>query len=207
MLHWEELGSVPQAPGLYAWYFAPRVPDADVEECIGKVIDSPDDGRNHVRRFLEDSVGSYYRQDEYEARLMGDLKPFYVGKVAHVRHWDGATLQKLVDNPSMLRDVCNFIPAALPEFMAPIYIGMSSDLRRRLREHKRAMLAESGRGPRVDVSDDWPESAQRFTAEVVRRQMPVSDLRVAVKPISDGLDPAVVEFLLNRLTYPLLGRL
>ena len=216
-LHFHEISSAPARPGVYAWYHRLFIPTADIDFCISALSQVQGDKKAEiVRDFLTRHVFDHYKEDPYEVRLKGKLKPTYRGHVEHTLPVSPSLVKRLAEEPGRLRTLSNVLRSSMPVFASPIYIGVAAVLRRRLQTHKRLIEQYAEAHARGVESFERPESFEdeeersdhSFAIEVCRaRRFSPNNLCVWVAECP--VDPSVridVENVLNRINYPLCGR-
>lgn len=203
-----DIERTPTGAGVYAWYFRPQIPRADIEACTS-AIEAADDvaqRRAAVRNLLERTILQYVTETPYVASIRGELKPSYTGRLHHVQEIGNTILDQFADNMDAFEDVRKLMNMTPTGFMSPLYIGMSRALRGRLLQHKSAILKDVAIGPRVQSNHaENAATDQAFAMEVRRRGIPPSRLFAVVQPLEAGSE-ALVEYLLNRISFPVYGR-
>lgn len=214
--------ALPLLPGLYAWYYQPRLTQKDLATLFEKLQTQPEKQARKVMLevFLEKFLFSPYREPPYTASLNAPLRPAYEGTLHAQTPVSEALVDRLEEEPTRLNHIKVVLEHTLPWFASPIYIGMAKNLRNRLRQHIRLIdqyLEQrttahdkfSEREMPIDREDEDVSIAHSFAYEVViQRNFDVNRLCVYYLPI----DPLVsgirndVENILNRINYPLCGR-
>ena len=205
---WAKLNEAPEVPGVYAWYVRLFLGDADLRSFEGAVAQerSSKEGRPHqiVSTMLERHFFHPFQETAYKVRLDGPLKPKYRGEPAHEPSSSEGLVERLVNNPGRLRQIANVLNMAAPFFTAPLYIGMATNLRSRLAQHKN-LINEFADNPGMVGSDDGYAG---FARQVVKRGFNPTQLFVACIPI-DGIEQQEqvdLENILNRINFPIFGR-
>jgi hypothetical protein len=207
---WEEIpGKISLKPGIYAWYCSVEIPKPDLDDCISK-LDSktpglPEDEKvNLVEGILQKFIFGRFDPPLYDVSLSGQLMPNYEGKIEYKSKFDRNRLRNIAQDPKRLRQLNEAFKHSSPDFVPPIYIGMTVNLRRRANEHKELIrsMRESSNG----VSSDLSPEDQNFASEVVRRGMRTLLLKTMEIPL-DRQFVGDAEYFLNRLVYPIAGRL
>lgn len=206
---WHEMYNVPAATGIYAWYMSPRVPKADLKSA-------------HTADIAIRQIAEKLRFPETQISLDGHLSLALSGQLAHEH------IGSLKDFPSTLSQVIesgvgrDFLGSILhqvtPMFCSPLYIGVSSNLSRRIQQHRQFIESFSAQreyvpGPIID-GEAAAERDYSFGKEVARRRIDPNTLSVCVITIEcTASDEAAarqavegVETLLNRMFFPILGR-
>ena len=212
-LSWSTLGDAPNEPGLYAWYFRPRISALAVDSLIAAIEADDSVGTAaagiRIRAFLDSQLFARLRAPPYTASISGPLRPAYEGQIEMRSAISDSLIERLAAEPKRLRGIAAALAHMTPHFASPLYIGMARKLRDRLAQHKQRILdivqAQAdldGQGP--EGNGVTPEAS--FAREVVRRGIPYTALWVAVGRLPEAGDPVDVENVLNRLNYPLFGK-
>lgn len=207
---WHEIGDVPAAPGVYAWYYTPEITAFDLDQITAQILTlregaGPGAAKQAVRAFLDEAVFSYFREQPYSAHLRGPLKPRYEGQIEHRPTLSESLLDRIVEAPERLATIRSVLEASAPDFASPIYIGMSERLRTRLGNHK-ALIEKYGELPDPGPSEE-DQRDHSFAKEIRARGIPPSRLFVVASVIAGPPGTYVdIENILNRIHYPLLGR-
>lgn len=208
LFKWEEVGDVPSKPGIYAWYYELTITLYDINRVTEQVTSYRDAGdllkaENLINKFLHDFVFQYFAEDPYRASIGGPLKPKYEGKLKHISETSDALISRIVENPERLHTIREILSGSVPTFGSPIYIGMSSNLRRRISTHKRLITKLRS----TESANFGTERDQSFAHRVAERDLIPTRLRVAVKELSSSESEYVdAENILNRINFPILGR-
>ncbi len=207
-LAWPEIDLAPETPGVYAWYSRLIVSRADIEAVIRRIEDAKhkdvSSARAEVEAALERFIFSPYQESPYKVSLRGQLKPKYSGEVFHEPASSDSLVERLIETPERFRVIAEILKSAAPWFTAPLYIGMASNLRKRLLQHKTKIveLRDSWSGSIVEVP---PEAG--FANQVVARGFDPTNLFVHVAQIHDATgEHNDIENILNRINYPIFGR-
>lgn len=213
---WRELNSVPNEPGLYAWYYTPEITDYDlasilsqVEQC--KKANDVQAATRAIRSFLDERVFQYFQEQPYQAVLHGALKARYEGILEHTPAISEALVERLVADPRRLIYIKRVLESSTPYFASPIYIGMSDRLNRRLTRHK-SLIERYADAPDYathgePVAGESELRDHTFAREVRARGIPPARLLVAVQVTDTATNEYVdIENILNRIHYPLMGR-
>lgn len=200
------------ASGVYAWYCRFDLSERDISDCIEYLATLPHDRvPAALTEFLHKQLFSKFAEAPYRVTVAGKLKPRYEGTVPHVPHVSKSLIERIVDDPGLLRELARVLRIAAPEFASPIYIGSAARLRTRLATHVRLMrkyrelMCELQEAP-SDAASDAADHSFAHEAMVVRRLDP-NDLWVSVLPTPLAFSAAVpLENVLNRINYPLCGR-
>lgn len=205
---WNELARVPKKPGVYAWYLVPSLSQHDVDKTCAELKELKQAGDDAtavevVRRALDALLYSYFREDPYQVSVAGQLKPTYLGQVIHEPKVSKTLAKRLCEDPDRLYEIREALQQAVPMFSSPIYIGKSDDLRTRIDRHR--SLIEKLRARKTLTSLETADAG--FAMQVVRRNIQLENLLVFVMGVSGTPDIEVdIEHILNRISYPILGR-
>jgi hypothetical protein len=215
---WSELGEIPDGTGVYAWYYRHMLTTFDIQELKGELARLTEPSRQKkaadvVTKFLHAYLFGPLAEEPYHASMRGRLKPQYEGRLDYSSPISDSLVARLVANPDRLFVLQKILAEAVPEFASPIYIGMSVDLRSRLRRHKRLIETFKAAGaeyrPEGDNSASEEDRADHsFAWDVVRRGLSVNRLEVSVRQIAAHEGVHVdAENILNRINFPLCGRI
>lgn len=206
LYNWHEVGDVPAAAGVYAWYYRPEITTQDVKLVIDelrslKEVQDIIRAKSTVRKFLEEHIFRYFNETPYQASIFGKLKPKYEGLFEHAPTVSESLIDRLLEDPERIASIRAILELSAPYAASPLYIGMSENLRVRLRTHKRLIerYGELGAG-----STGLETRDQSFAKEIRTRRIPPPRLFVAVSLVSGNY--VDIENILNRIHYPLLGR-
>ena len=200
-------GEVPDAepvPGLYAWYLRIR---------LGKNnIKSPENFSRALNRITE--------QICYPAltmQLQGHLNLNLKGKLRHI--WYGHddnpfsnSFKETLNHPEERKILSDILDLAVPLLTGPLYIGVSKNLRVRLRQHVR-LIQGSDTARSIDSEESF-ENDKSFAERIKARKIDPNHLVVSVVDVSHPdisskrirKTVGTAETLLNRMFYPVLGR-
>lgn len=208
---WREIDEVPDQTGVYAWYYQHTLLEKDINDVIAKLATENDqDARiEQLRQFLDNYLFRVFVESPYRVTLRGKLKPRYEGEVEHSATISRSLLERLSLDPQRLWTIKTALDSAVPEFAAPVYIGMAKKLRTRLTKHKeliREYLKNQLRGP-VAFQDEEDEADHSFALDVVTRNFAIHKLAVSYRLVAAKDNSHVdVENILNRINFPLCGR-
>jgi len=216
---WRRLNSIPELPGIYGWYYQPIIGRRDIQVMVKTIRRMKSqhqliEARQKISSFLQNHVFSYFDETPYHADLKGPLKPRYTGELSHQSAISNALVERIVQNPDMMHYINRVLKNSTPYLSSPIYIGISSNVRRRVLSHQ-AMIQSGVESPNkdyhnLDLSNSHKERDQSFAAEVCRRNMDPTNLYVAIELVEEFAEsdkaPIEAENLLNRINYPVLGR-
>ena len=216
LFSWSEIGSVPDKPGIYAWYYLPEITDFDLEWTIKRLCELRDRGdrksaTEETENFFEKAIFRYFQEAPFLAELKGPLKPHYEGVLDHKPSISPPLVDRIIEEPERLYTIKEVLEASAPGFSRPIYIGMSGRLRTRVGHHKKLIEHYRENSPPAVVDSTDPPSIkhrdQNFAQMISVRNIVPSRLSVVVRIIGSTSHRYVdLENILNRIHYPLLGR-
>ncbi len=200
-------GSIEPSGGVYAWYYDVKLSDYDIKKTITSIESkelSDRDKRKLASKFLNDHFFHFFREQNYTAKISGKLMPTFEGNLDHVDQISNDLISKLLEKPKLLWNIKTTLEPLTIDFSTPIYIGMTENLSQRVNKHKQ--LIERFKVEQIH-SDNFEDRDENFAARVVARGMNETRLRVAIQYVGseDGIHN-IVENLLNRINYPILGR-
>ena len=208
---WEDIPvRVPTDSGIYAWYSVPELSVHDIEQCAKECSELiaqglKDEATARVHRLIVDSILLRSEPAPYDIEISGPLKPRYSGSARFLDPFSPEVLLNIASDPERLHALRRALKHSAPWFVAPLYIGMSGNLRDRLRSHK-ALIEQPTSNP-FNLPSDVMLEDQSFASEIRRRGIAPSSLFVFAQV--HGGNPAYsrdIEYLLNRSTFPVLGR-
>lgn len=205
---WNSIGTqeLPQSSGIYAWYYKPRLGIADINNLIEKLEGSicDIDKKKHISKFLDDRLFRFFSQPDYQVTASGPLMPKFSGSLNHVDNISSELIERILldyNSISCIREILLELDVA---FLSPIYVGMASNLSRRINTHKSLIEAIKTKSK---LDTDIEEKDQCFAERVVQRKMIESYLEVVTYEIdSNNNEHNFAENLVNRISYPILGR-
>ena len=208
LIKWNSISSssIDASSGLYAWYYDLTVGDYDVRRLIDYLEKDEEERLKliKVQDFLDSQFFSFFRESNYRAQLKGKLMPSFEGELQHVEHCSESLVQNILDQPDCLWDIKRIISNISTEFSSPIYIGMSENLQFRVISHKQ--LIERFKVERIK-HNNFESRDESFAARIVSRGMIETSLKVVVQYVpSEKNIHNLLENLLNRVNYPILGR-
>lgn len=160
---------------------------------------------NTLKYFLSKHIFSFYQEEPYHVAIKGPLKPTYRGAIEHQDQISAALIARLLERPAALHEMKNTLRMIGTEFASPLYIGMATNLMSRVNKHKALIEKYSEYGISSDNSNE--QSDHDFASRVVNRGYVISNLCVNIKSIeSENSLHNVMENILNRINYPILGR-
>lgn len=198
--------------GVYAWHYNLRFSKYDLSKFVEHVRSSEfqeeqtDNKRSYVENFLNDKLLSLFKYPDYRAKISGPLLPKYSGTLNHRIEITKSLVDRLIENPDSIKDISQALSNLSPEFSSPLYIGMASNIAKRLLQHKEMMVGMLGNDAYQGVPDITPEE-RNFAERINQRGFVHDNLFVCVETVSvDGMLHNSVENIMNRINYPVLGR-
>lgn len=207
---WKHLYTAPAAQGIYAWYYRPDITEFDVATAIASIKHHIEHGNAEqaiatAEEFFIRRIFGFFRYDPYEVKVSGALMPSFFGNVENEQIVSKTFLQRIVDDPDRLRLIHKYIQQAAPLFSSPLYVGKSDSLKTRLAAHQNLIMKY--RAIPAEVIGIAESEDTSFAKRVVLRGIPPERLFVVVYEI-DTVDNIHVdiEYIFNRICYPILGR-
>jgi hypothetical protein len=207
-LSYLQLEEAPITSGVYAWYYQIKVGQKDIDEFVrlaGEDRNVGIDPKIRVREFLDKHFFGPFVEMPYKVAISGPLKPQYEGEAFHVPAMSEALVERLAREPQKIKVVTDIIQSAVPDFVSPLYIGMADNLRVRLVKHKSIIIKLRDALADNDMSLSVEEAG--LAKQIVARNLDPMKLFVLYRPVSGLSDEHTdIENILNRITFPLLGR-
>lgn len=216
VLSWFDLINAPRKPGIYAWYFRPELLDSDINELKSDLDNANsfnDESKKleSVRLFLRERIFSFFEQKPYQIELTGQLKPRFVGEVAHCADEDlsEALVRRIAENPNRLYELKKALETTSPLQASPLYIGMAEDIHLRVFKHKNLIIKLENeivffRQKYLDFG--YTAQEINFAERVVERKIPPTQLFVTYYEAQSKSVANDIENILNRIYFPILGR-
>jgi hypothetical protein len=210
---WSQLGNIPEKPGIYAWYYSPKISKCDIDRFIETVNKLNGEGavaeaQRIVRAFLEKQLFRFFKEDPFFAQITGALKPSYEGELRHQTTISEGLIKRLSERPDRIQSIRSVLELTTPNFASPIYIGMSDGLRSRIAGHK-ALIERFRKHFSASESTDGVEEDgdAGFARRVAQRGIP-PELLFVTTCVVEGENGIHVDLenILNRIYYPILGR-
>ncbi|RUG80534.1 hypothetical protein IPC561_09890 [Pseudomonas aeruginosa] len=239
-----ELSDVPAVPGIYAWYGVLHLGAADLKRELDQ--DNKDLGAKRFRESLSRRTGrfspppfSVSLKSSFRDGWSGAAAPTLFEKyVAVLSHPDGElsapgftypakAIERMCSTEKNRVQLNRLIDAATPVFSAPLYVGKSSNLKRRLGEHVAALskfselaaanseFLEKLRKKISDPSSEEISADMNFAMRAVSAGFTSDHLKVYIMEVEscstlqdkDATAGAeALEWLLNSWNRPVLGR-
>lgn len=209
---WFEINNstIPTASGIYAWHYKMEIGDYDIrqlKERMNKAV-SPAEVWEEVTIFVEKFIFRPFKEDPYRVCISGQLKPRYEGVASHISSVSDSLVQKIIDEFDVLWEIKKNLSAVSPGFSSPLYIGMAKNLSDRVNKHK-SLINEfrSSEATSVKCEGEYSDPDQNFAIRVIRRGFIETNLSVVIHETEgDASAHNVIENILNRINYPILGR-
>jgi hypothetical protein len=238
----DAVNKAPESPGVYAWYAKLSAGLADYRRNMAP-DQKTDLGEKNLRKLLllhsrkfDPVPYDLVAQSSFELTWTGKLEPQLAASLDRILNQHGIDELEVDERKQAERVQVPFkqektrsilvdlIGRATPFLTAPIYIGTSDDLRRRLGEHTRlinqfANLLAAEPDKRELLLERIRTKASNFAARVTALELAPEQLEVYtldVKQMSAGHTvsqeeleavAAALEWLLNRWHRPLAGRI
>jgi len=212
-INWRQINNqhVPGKSGIYAWYYDHSLSDFDIQ----KVIDTLNQMSNTslkkecVRDYLHEYLFSFYAESPYDAHIAGKLKATYIGQLVHKQDVSDSLVERIVESPFVLYEIKKVLSSITHSFTSPLYIGMAKNLSTRLKRHK-ALIEKyrtNGVASSVGSNSENDTSDHNFASRVVEKKFTETKLYVVIQTLDEeGSLHNVMENILNRINYPILGR-
>lgn len=201
-LQGSDIFRTPELPGIYAWYYRPRVLENSGIEVLMKLITNP--------RSVKTEIAMRYRlmwAVDSDANVLYGSKRDPVNKVVSELVADGGDLTKSF--------IQNFM---VPHFAKPLYIGISDNLSTRVTDHYNSLtrLWDSDAPvsrylaghPEADVEEvlDQLSLDHSFAINARVKRIAPRDLLVCVCPVETPVELRSLEQILQILADPICGR-
>lgn len=207
---WMDLDLAPEDSGIYAWYLEPVLRPADLE--------NPNSTKENLLR-----LANQLKLPSFEVTAKGHLALTLQGVLDHEHMAVGdksndvnlsELVEKVIENKVGREIFAKILGSAAPNLMAPLYIGVATNIRQRLKQHKNDIdkyrkLHRSGGDDQI-----LEDEKQKFAKEVVIRGIPNRFLKVYISTMLTEqycneevrVVSEAVETILNRLFFPIMGR-
>lgn len=207
-LTWAEIDLAPETPGVYAWYSRLVISKADIDDIVKRVQMARQDSEAKARAVVDEALDRFifspYRETPYQVALRGQLKPKFSGEVLHEPGKSDSLIGRLASNPERFRTVSEVLKTVAPWFTAPLYIGMATNLRVRLKQHRNKIVELRDLQGQASI-DDSAEAG--FANQVAARNFDPTNLFVHIAEVDvDTGEHNDLENILNRINYPIFGR-
>lgn len=223
------LDEAPEGPGLYAWYAQLRAGPRDWQVEIHNGSDRGEEAcrellRKHTSRFALPKL-SLEAQGAFSSQWAGELHDRTLEEIAEALAGGTdapATTSKLdetLESEAAREALLLALSRATPILAAPLYIGVATSLRKRLRDHRDDlfMLEEAIRKrpslrDELLTSENLPNFATRATAaglgpdSLIVYTIDLNDIAQNQNEVSARQIAEAAEWLLNRWHRPPLGK-
>ena len=191
--------------GIYAWFYSVSLGDKDIKDLLQSMEHkSLHEKGELVRSFLDRHFYQYFKESNYIASISGKLMPHFAGELMHIDQCSKSLVNSIVEKPDALWEIKHFLSKLSVDLSSPIYIGMADSLRVRLKIHRELIERFKGENVIVDSQEDRDHN---FAARVVSRKMLTKNLCVSVRYVESNIKlHNLLENLINRINYPVLGR-
>lgn len=220
--------AVPETPGLYAWYSVPTLGPKDYQmdvvngEDLGATRLREALGR-HTSRFMVPPL-SIHAQGRFTAAWRGEIPSEGVREECQRMSAEASVedsrnpLEKVLRAPVLRALLVEVLSLSTPFLAAPLYIGVSDNLKRRLNEHRDLLLNYAGIAAKTpDSRNDFLQSGKNFALRAIGSGFSPDGLEAWTLSISEWVPDQVsmadlrvlaegAEWLLNRWYRPLHGK-
>lgn len=225
-----DVSRAPQVPGLYAWYARPTLFKADIKYALQ---DGEDVGQTRTRSVLARHTARFdplpkrlYSRSAFGGKWRGEMSDQGRSRIRRT----------LLQNPPLQKNsieqkifsattteekrkyLSEVLEAAHPVIASPIYIGVTNNLKRRLKEHTEGFLEVKDYCRRIDgylarlkEQIDW--KGADFAQRAAAAEFSSDNLFAMILPLESGFDEDdhqdllhSAEWLLNRWYTPTFGR-
>lgn len=217
-----DLDRAPTTPGIYAWYAQLALSSKDWMPRVREDVDL-------ANQYAIDAIAEYFR-------IHQELGIELTGASAYDMRWEG-TLRKRditgadteierlaerilpnIESPNERRLLIQMLKEAPPYFASPLYVGVTSNLRQRLSDHRKSYEAASA------VMKQSPGDARRLQSEgpdlgsrLAGAGIPLERLECWILSVPDESTTKIavdrqrkvveaVEWVIQRIFQPVMGR-
>ena len=199
--------TIREKSGIYAWYYSISLGEKDISDLITKLRNKEANRKTKfslVSQFLDRHFYQFFKESNYKVKLSGKLMPNFEGEILHVSQSSNELIEKIIESPIVLWEIKLFLSDVSIDFSSPIYIGMAENLQIRLKKHK-SLIDEYRKNELNHL--DLDDRDENFAARVAARKMLTKNLFVTVQYTeSEHKLHNILENLINRINYPVLGR-
>lgn len=210
VLEWNQIksGNIPESSGIYAWYYRNGFGLADIRHIKDELMLTSNDSKKRelISDFLKDTIFNKFDEEPYRARIDGSLKPSYEGELFQKFKVSQDVIDRILCEPDVLYKINNELKGMDISFSSPLYIGMAKNLYSRITQHKSSIEKMSAIRDRQGAwSEDFEDN--QFALRFVKRKLRSDKLCVTFKEVdSESSLHNMMEYIMNRINYPLLGR-
>lgn len=201
-----------EASGVYSWHYNMRFSKHDMDIFVKYVLANRateterKNNKSYIVNFLNEKLFSFFKYPNYLVSMTGPLLPKYSGNISHEIGPAVTIIDRLYENPTLIYGVSESLAKISPEFSNPLYIGMASNLSRRIVQHKEMLLGLK-ENYLYSFSPEITDGEKSFAERVQKRGFILENLFVCVEPVPNGgALNNIVENIMNRINYPVLGR-
>lgn len=210
---WRQINTqnIPKSSGVYAWYYSHEINKVDIKDLFNDInnLQIESQKRELIKKFLQKNIFSYYEESPYHAIISGKLKAEYQGDLFHKQAVSESLVDNISKNPEVLYEINDILSKTDYSFMSPLYIGMAKKLVVRLKKHKSLIQDYREYGvPKSFINNNVDEiSDHNFASRIITKNFSETNLYVVIQNIDEinSLNN-VMENILNRINYPILGR-
>lgn len=227
-----EVEQAPAGPGIYAWYANMLIGELDwkmdiaggADQAVGRFLSSLQQFADIYEPLSINVRGSSAYGAAWDGELVPEYAPRRLSAVVHDQaEADGDTngekgglgsLRRVAFSETDRGLLAEVLASAVPYFASPLYIGMATNLRERLLQHRKDFTTMK------DLLASHPEETERARAKASRfghraAARGIAMERLEVRTVSvempeghtgDSPVPAAAEWLLHRFFMPPLGR-
>ena len=198
---------LPATNGLYAWYYRLHIGKNDIESLREEIeqLSLPSEKKTRIRAFVNKYLFNFFKEEDYDVFIDGQLKAKYQGKVSHQIDVSASIVDKIFEDFEILWEIRSTLKSMDYNFSSPLYIGMASNLAQRVNKHK--SLIQRYRAEKGDVYEHDETADHNFAARIVCRNFIETNLIVVLSEVpSTGLGFCYSENIMNRISFPILGR-
>lgn len=225
-----DVSRAPQVPGLYAWYARPNLFKADIKSVVK---DGEDVGQTRTRSVLARHTARFdplprklYSRSAFGGKWRGEMSDH--GRVRlrrtllQIPPLQKNSIEEKIYSATTTEEKRNYLSeileAAHPIIAAPIYIGVTNNLKRRLREHADGFLEAKDYCRRIDgylakLKDQIDWKGADFAQRAAAAEFSTDNLFAMILPLESDFEESdhqeilhSAEWLLNRWYTPTFGR-
>lgn len=219
-LKWVQINNnnIPKVSGIYAWYYDHKIGNYDIkslEEKIG-LIASDNDKKICIREFIQKNLLNYYKRENYNVEIKGQLEPKYSGQLTHQIDNANNIVKSIFEDLNVLKSIQQVFNSFDFNFSSPLYVGMAKDLSSRINTHRNLIakyndinidrITLDNKSEQNEIEDEDIDD-HNFAARIIERKFIIQNLVVVIKEVTDTDSIyKIIENLMNRINYPILGR-
>lgn len=209
-LRWDQINSIyiPEKSGVYAWYYKYDISIAEIRILESQIdlAKNNSEKRALIEAFFKRVIFEKFDEEPYETKLSGKLKPNYSGKLFQDFKLAKSFVNTVLEDPKTIYLIREELKKIDLSFSSPLYIGMAQNLLSRVLQHRDGIIeAVSNRKDGDELYEELEENS--FAKRFSNRNLKSTNLYIAFKVIeSENKIHSPMEYILNRINYPLLGR-